>query len=252
MGLSIGDVEKITGISKDRLRYYEEKNLIIPERNEENRYRTYELDEILKLFGIQLYRAMDMGVKEIQSIQESASLPEMQAIFEKRQEKILTQIAELQEQNEYIAHCINDCDKIRDHLNRISIQRVTGFILKDRLESSLQVDEYDKFRDSEKGQKIIIRNFVRRIELTPEGIGENAVFVLEEDDSKEVECVYTIVAEDSEHDPMMETYVKCMQWISENAVCIDRYCYVRPLMISNIGNTVGSYLEIFAPIKKST
>ena len=27
MGLSIGDVEKITGISKDRLRYYEEKNL---------------------------------------------------------------------------------------------------------------------------------------------------------------------------------------------------------------------------------
>ena len=29
MGLSIGDVEKITGISKDRLRYYEEKNLIV-------------------------------------------------------------------------------------------------------------------------------------------------------------------------------------------------------------------------------
>ena len=28
MGLSIGDVEKITGISKDRLRYYEEKRLV--------------------------------------------------------------------------------------------------------------------------------------------------------------------------------------------------------------------------------
>ena len=32
MGLSIGDVEKITGISKDRLRYYEEKRLITPGR----------------------------------------------------------------------------------------------------------------------------------------------------------------------------------------------------------------------------
>ena len=39
MGLSIGDVEKITGISKDRLRYYEEKNLITPvrRRNRPNR-----------------------------------------------------------------------------------------------------------------------------------------------------------------------------------------------------------------------
>jgi DNA-binding transcriptional MerR regulator len=33
MGLSIGDVEKITGISKDRLRYYEEKRLITPVRD---------------------------------------------------------------------------------------------------------------------------------------------------------------------------------------------------------------------------
>ena len=65
MEFSIGDVEKLTGISKDRLRYYEEKRLIIPGRNEDNSYRVYDIEEILKLLGIQLYRAMDMSVKDI-------------------------------------------------------------------------------------------------------------------------------------------------------------------------------------------
>ena len=41
MGLSIGDVEKITGISKDRLRYYEEKQLIAPVRDLDNSYMTF-------------------------------------------------------------------------------------------------------------------------------------------------------------------------------------------------------------------
>ena len=48
MGLSIGDVEKITGISIDRLRYYEEKNLITHDRDSDNSYRTYGLEEVLK------------------------------------------------------------------------------------------------------------------------------------------------------------------------------------------------------------
>mgnify|MGYP003345048464 FL=1 len=45
MGLSIGDVGKITGISKDRLRYYEEKRLITPVRDTDNSYREYDNEE---------------------------------------------------------------------------------------------------------------------------------------------------------------------------------------------------------------
>ena len=100
MGLSIGDVEKITGISKDRLRYYEEKNLIVPERNDENSYRSYDVNEVIKLFGIQLYRAMDMGIKEIQTVQEAGTPEEMRAVFAKRQDDIEAKIAELQRQND--------------------------------------------------------------------------------------------------------------------------------------------------------
>ena len=250
MELSIGDVEKLTGISKDRLRYYEEKGLIIPGRNEDNSYRVYDIEEILKLLGIQLYRAMDMSVKDIQEVQESGSLDDMQSVFTKQQSRVAAQIAALKKQNEYIKRCIEDCAKIRIHLNRISLQNVMWFNLTDRVEGFPNMDEQTRCIDSVSEHKVIIRSFVRRLELTEDGVGENAVFFGEDDESQSVECVYTIVAEDPGHDPMMEIYSKCMKWVAENRIRIGRYCYVRPLLISHFGDRTGSYLEIFVPIEK--
>lgn len=252
MGLSIGDVEKITGISKDRLRYYEEKKLIIPNRNEENSYRTYNWEEIVKLFGIQLYRAMDMGVKDIQLIHNAESLEGMLDVFKQRQEQLMMQLSELQQQNAYVERCIEDCKKIERYLNQISICMVNEFYLTNRLEDSLKVEEYEKFKDEAQEQKIVIRSFIRRIEFTKDGIGENAVFVLEEDESKQMECVYTIVKESEEYNPMMETYVKCMRWIEDNKLQVGRYCYVRPLLISHLGKYTESYMEVFVPIIKNS
>ena len=252
MGLSIGDVEKITGISKDRLRYYEEKNLIVPERNEENSYRSYDVSEVIKLFGIQLYRAMDMGVKEIQMAQEAGSLEEMRMVFAKRQDDIEAKIAELQRQNDCVRRCIADCDKVKNLLGKISIQKVPGFHLSDRLDDFLHVEEYEKFKDDHDGQKIIMRSFVRRLELTSDGIVGNEVFVLEEDEGEQIECIYTVVAEEIGSDPMMETFARCTEWMAENNVSIGRYCYIRPLLISNLGSTIKSYLEVIAPLKNIT
>lgn len=250
MGLSIGDVEKITGISKDRLRYYEEKKLIVPDRNDENSYRSYDDNEVLKLLGIQLYRAMDMGVKEIQEVQEAGSPEDVRNIFAGRQAHITAQIAELQRQNECVKRCIEDCDKVSKHLGKISIQKVPGFRLSDRIEDLLDPWEAEKFRDDTSGQKLIIRSFVRRLELTPDGIVDNSLFVIEEDGNNPVDCLYTVVADSKEHDPMMETYADCMKWIKENKVEIGQYCYIRPLLISNLGNVLGSYLEVIAPLAK--
>ena len=119
MGLSIGDVEKITGISKDRLRYYEEKRLITPVRDTDNSYREYDNEEILKLLGIQLYRSMDLGVKEIQQIQDSDTIEEICGVFKRRQKELNFQMTQLQYQQESVSRGIDDCEKIADHLGEI-------------------------------------------------------------------------------------------------------------------------------------
>ena len=122
MGLSIGDVEKITGISKDRLRYYEEKNLITPVRDTDNSYREYDNEELLKLMGIQMYRSMDLGVKQIQQIQDSDTIEGICNVFKKRQQQLKLQMSELQKQNDSVARGIEDCEKITKYLGHYTIK----------------------------------------------------------------------------------------------------------------------------------
>lgn len=250
MGLSIGDVEKITGISKDRLRYYEEKNLITPGRDTINSYRTYDPEEVLKLFGIQMYRSMDLGVKDIQKIQESDTIAGIYDVFKNRQMELEQQIAELQKQKDSVSRSIEDCEKITKYLGDLTLKKVRSFRLIDKVDDIVSSDAGDKFRTESDEQMIILRSFVRRLELTPEGIGANEVFVAEETQDDDIECVYTVVRDSLEYDPMMETYVKCMNWVSENNIKLDRYCYIRPLLVSHLGKCIESFLEVFVPILK--
>ena len=250
MGLSIGEVEKITGISKDRLRYYEEKNLITPDRDSDNSYRTYGLEEVLKLLGIQMYRSMDLGVKEIQQIQESDTIDGICDVFQIRQNELNRQIEELQKQKESVSRSIEDCVKITKYLGKFTLKKLRAFKLIDKIDDIISSDAGEKFRTESDEQMIILRSFIRRLELTPEGISRNEVFVAEETGDEDIECVYTVVRDSLEYDPMMETYVKCMNWIAENNIKIDRYCYIRPLLVSHLGKCTESFLEVFAPILK--
>ena len=47
--MKIQQVEKQTGIPAQSIRYYEREGLILPERNPENRYRTYSPADIERL-----------------------------------------------------------------------------------------------------------------------------------------------------------------------------------------------------------
>jgi hypothetical protein len=183
-------------------------------------------------------------------IQKSVSLEDLREIFMNRENDLAIKIDELEKQKQEVKRCIDDCEKISAYLDKISIRKTKGFKLYDRIEDVLKVNEYLKFKDGVNEPRIILRSFVRRIELTPDGIGENAVFVAEEDESTEMECVYTIVSESKNEDPLMGTYAKCMKWLKDNDIKIGQYCYIRPLLISHLGNDSLSYLEIMVPIKK--
>ena len=250
MELSINDVGKIAGISKDRLRYYEEKGLISPRRDTENNYRYYELDELLKAMAIQLYREMDLSVKEIHRIQTVNTIAEMRDVFEHRQTDLDREILALQRKMRLVARSIDDCKKVDKYLNKFVIRKARGCILLDKVDYILNPEEYDKFKDDSGEEKLRMRSIVRRLELLPNGIGDNSVFVAEESPDEDVECVYTIIRNDTEHDPLMETYISGMKWVSENKVNIGRYCYIRPLLIAHLGNITENFVEVIIPTEK--
>lgn len=64
------EVEKITGLRRKAILYYEEKELISPAL-EENNYRNYSKEDLNKLIKISIYRRLGLNISEIKNILDS-------------------------------------------------------------------------------------------------------------------------------------------------------------------------------------
>ena len=75
--MKINQVEELVGITKKNIRFYEEQGLICPDRDRNNGYREYNLDDVKTLNQIKLLRRLEVPIEEIRNIQSGkTSLPD--------------------------------------------------------------------------------------------------------------------------------------------------------------------------------
>ena len=80
--MNIKEVEKVTGISSQNIRFYEKSGLVHPVRNEENGYREYDTNDIRILKLIKMFRMIDMPIEQIKLI--SVSYTHLMFAFKKQ------------------------------------------------------------------------------------------------------------------------------------------------------------------------
>ena len=79
--MKINEVEKQTGISSTNIRYYEQKELLVPRRSSDNNYRVYSNDDIERLKQIKILRMIGIPISEIKEIlDEKKSLKNVMTI----------------------------------------------------------------------------------------------------------------------------------------------------------------------------
>lgn len=66
--MNIKQAERLTGISRRNIRFYEEQGMIHPERNRENDYREYSDGDIRTLKLIRALRMVDMPLEQIRQV----------------------------------------------------------------------------------------------------------------------------------------------------------------------------------------
>ena len=60
--MNINELERLTGITKQNIRFYEKKELLHPARNSENNYREYTQEDLTRLKAIKLLRKLDFSL----------------------------------------------------------------------------------------------------------------------------------------------------------------------------------------------
>lgn len=66
--MNIAEVEKLTGMSKQTIRFYEKEGLVSPKRNQENQYREYDENDIKQLKLIYVLRKTGLSVEDISRV----------------------------------------------------------------------------------------------------------------------------------------------------------------------------------------
>ena len=67
---TIGQVAKFLGVSRDTLKFYEEKGLVNPKQDDENGYRKYNHFDKYDIITINFYREIDIEIVKIQEIKK--------------------------------------------------------------------------------------------------------------------------------------------------------------------------------------
>ena len=84
MQYKVNDVKRILNISKDTLRYFDNKHLISSRRDEKNNYRYFRSEDINKLFAYKMYRSLLFNMKDAEFLISGHSTDSLHSMLEKQ------------------------------------------------------------------------------------------------------------------------------------------------------------------------
>lgn len=105
-------IEELTGITRQNIRYYERQNLLEPVRDTQNAYRDYSEEDVRRLKLIKMLRMLDMPIKEIAQVVNGELL--LKEAVARQQENLAKQQKQLQAAIEVCTDIRKDKSEIID------------------------------------------------------------------------------------------------------------------------------------------
>lgn len=198
-------IEELTGITRQNIRYYERQNLLEPVRDAENAYRDYSEEDVRRLKLIKMLRMLDMPLKEIEQVLNGTVL--LKEAIERQQENLAKQQKQLQAALEVCTDIRKDKSESIDvdgYLNRMEQMAKGGGVFARIVDDYKQVAQEESSRQisfyseqpvntagmleqairtyaKEQHKKLQMKRPGMYPELTLDGIPYTAVWVLEKD-----------------------------------------------------------------------
>ncbi|MGL4336021.1 MAG: MerR family transcriptional regulator [Turicibacter sp.] len=166
---SISEVAKRFNITTNKIRFYEKKGLLNSLRTQENEYRTFNAQDILRLHSILLYRNMGISIGDIKNILENCAKDNCLAHFNNQWELINNEIVRLTTIRNSLEHTI---DQLYEETSEYLVDEKIFNIMeanydlyqlknnwKDKWDFDHWANSYDEYVFSNKGPLKIYQNY---------------------------------------------------------------------------------------------
>jgi DNA-binding transcriptional MerR regulator len=110
--MNINEAEKLTGITKKTIRYYEEAGLLSVQRDENTGYRQFDDEDIKVLQEIRLYRNIGVSIEEIKAIMMKSCSP-VEALINQMQQ-LNSQLEALKMKKELLESILNSSQLLQN------------------------------------------------------------------------------------------------------------------------------------------
>lgn len=259
---TIGQIANIIGVSRDKLRYYEEKGVLIPKQNKENNYREYDLKDIDTVLLIEFYRSLDLEFKTIEKLHKQSSIKNIEDVLDKKKNEVIKEIDRLNAILNRIEATKKGCKDIDRYMDNYTIRPMEPIKILGEISDFRAYDEFEVIHENRNGldDASIIKSMKRYITFNAEGI-ESAKILITKDmyygsNAKDdcilqyEKCAYTIV-EDGLHkkDVMGETFKKSLEWICNAGYRHKGIAILGILLMINDEGIGKSYLEVYIPLQ---
>lgn len=257
---TIGEIAKIIGISRDKLRYYEEKGIIAPSQDDSNQYRQYDYEDILGILSIDFYRSLDIDFKTIKRIHSAGSIDGLKAIITSKKAAVTDEIERLSQIAHRMDALIAGCDDIESQCNRFSIRQLGPFEVLGEVSDFAAFEEFDAIHQvrSRLGGAAIIKSMVRQLTYDDNGPTSSKMLIVNEqatpgpDGGKLIQydkCLYTVIEDRLESAlAIQEVFHQIKQWLFQNGLQDKNIAFLRMILIAPKAAHSESYLELFVPV----
>ncbi|MGE7693818.1 MerR family transcriptional regulator [Lysinibacillus sp. NPDC094177] len=262
---TIGQVANFLGISRDTLKFYEEKELVKPKQNMENGYRKYNHFDIYDITTVNFYREIDIEIKKIQELRKSKSIEGIQSLLEEKEQEVLQEIEYKKLLLKKLRIVKEDCEKIKQFLGQYIVKEMKPLEIKGEIKHFTAYDEYDTVKKNADSLKkaVTLTSLRRVISFNEEDIIEDKFIIVRkvEDPDEEIEgeilshpkCIYTII-EDGRWSTGGKSIDKNVGASLRNEAIEKGYellgqVYINLLLTTYEDELERVFLEIYAPIK---
>jgi DNA-binding transcriptional MerR regulator len=262
---TIGQVANFLGVSRDTLKYYEEKELVKPKHDDENGYRKYNQFDIHDVITTNFYRELDIGIKKIQEIRQSKSVADLEQVLEEQEAKILEELEYKKLLLKQIKSVKEDCYKINEHLGKYTVKEMKPIEVRGEITDYTAYDEYEDIRNSTESLKkpVTLTSARRVIHFDGDGIKEDKFIIVTkvedtDEDLKGVilahpKCLYTVIEDgrsvNGEKNIDHEVGESLFKIARENRYELLGIAYINILLTTYEKGLERVFLEMYAPIK---
>lgn len=113
----IGEVSNLLGVSPQTLRYYEERSIVSPTKDDQTGYRYYDIWDINYILDTIQLRGFDFSINDITDILKAGDLGGITEIFQRQESSLITQIEKLNTQLQILTIHRQKIQKIETSLN---------------------------------------------------------------------------------------------------------------------------------------